>query len=218
MSTNVVRSFPNSRNRRLAGTALAGLVLVLAACSGGGGGCVGADPNDVGWLSGYTGVYRLRFTNPAEQYSDSGTTHLSIFNLSCKKFLGIVKTPADTVTTGVISGSIVAPGMISITQFGDGKIGIRDFLLPVANRCNAGAAVVSPLTGGMHTDTLVVSGTVTMPCQYPAGTYSTVANFTIWAPIQPDLIPCYSARPPGDVIGVSLAVSCSAVLPLMPSS
>jgi hypothetical protein len=192
----------NHRKNAWQRTALTALVLVLAACGS------GTPPLDVTWLSGYTGVYHLKFTNPAEQFSDSGKyIHLSIFNMSGNKFLGIVRVTFGNLS-GSIIGSVVAPGTISITQFGDSIVGIKDILKPVENQCATAPAGVSPLSGGMQAEYLVLSGTVTLSCQYPAGTYSTVASFTIWALKEPDDIPCFSARPPVATGAVSLAASC----------
>ena len=207
MSTRMVRSVPNCKEKPFAATAL---LLFLAGCGGGGGAAPPTDIGNLNWLGGYTGGYSLSFTNAGEQFSESDKyVHISIQQLSGNKFTGIVR--LNATQQGPLSGNLPAPTTITVTQFGDENVGTRDLLRSVANRCDAGPAAVSPLSGSMVDGvTLILTGTLTMSCHYQSGTYSTVAKLTISVPKQFD-DPCGVLAPPTVVGGVSLSAACAPV-------
>jgi len=155
------------------------LALVLAEC-----GNPATPVVDLAWLGlghgDYTGSFQISFSDPAEQSADSGAIRISILQSSASKFTGTVSTTATT--SGPLAGNFTGR-TITVTQFGDvGAVGV---LRSVAERCDAGSAVVSTLPGSISYSTpgfttrLILSGTVTTVCHYPSGTYSTVAPLKI---------------------------------------
>jgi hypothetical protein len=202
MSTHVVRSVPDSKESPFAATAL---LLLLAGC--GGSVAPATDPSNLNWIGGYTGSYGLSFTNPGEQFSDTGLyMHVSIQSVSQNKFNGIFRPTADK--QGPLAGNFANQNTIIITEFGNATVGRPDILSPLADRCDVGSAVISPLTGNLPDGiTLTLTGTVAMSCHYPSGTYSTVANLKIVVPKQYD-DPCFSVTAPAATGGASFSASC----------
>jgi hypothetical protein len=154
-------------------------VIVLAACSGGGGGATGPI------YPSLAGTYSTAFSTTASSIYGTQTLSLTPGSItlgspnSAGDFAGSY---IDAGSTGTIDGFENTAGDITITHFGDpnqSPLLTAQFLVAQYPQCDFSQATTTGLTGTIIGSALTLSGGITLPCLWTVNGVAVAATTTL---------------------------------------